>query len=379
MRFLKYTQLRETRQYFLLFLIFVVAKEKVEILLKENEALKNQLKQRDELLTEHANSLIVDDESAPMTETADSRTPDNVSNAFLEILKRENNSLISENEELKVQVEHLKILQREKEKELERVTQKLIAAQAEREKKAQLLKAREKEVSKLQDKLARTEADLQNTESRVETLEEKAKLLHEGIQSEKRQSENSKEEITTIRTALLESERKIKTLETDLSQRSDKMKAKRERIETLEEENVQMTQELDSLKRQNNATTESYLATTKVLREKDHRIEELEEDNKERKKQLRVFGEKVEVLTSQNNRLMEDLRQAEGKFANADRSYRQVSKALDDWRKMIEEPGNGADLWDGEKCERLGKSNRDDREEISEEQKEEDEVGGKML
>ena len=314
-----------------------------------------------------------------MTETADPRTPDNVSNAFLEILKRENNSLISENEELKVQVEHLKILQREKEKELERVTQKLTASQAECEKKAQLLKAREKEVSKLQGKLARTEADLQNNQSRVETLEEKAKLLHEGIQSEKRQSENSKEEISTIRTALLESERKIKTLETDLSQRSDKMKVKRERIETLEEENVQMTQELDSLKRQNNATTESYLATTKVLREKDHRIEELEEDNKEKKKQVRVFGEKVEVLASQNNRLMEDLRQAEEKFANADRSYRQVSKALDDWRRMIEEPGNGADLWDGEKGEGLGKSNRVDREEISEEQKEEDEVGGKML
>lgn len=46
---------------------------------------------------------------------------------------------------------------------------------------------------------------------------------------------------------------------------------------------------------------------------------------------------------------------------------------------MIEEFGNGVDFWDGEKGEGLGKSNRVDWEEISEEQKEEDEVGGKML
>lgn len=348
------------------------AKQKIEILFKENEAMKHQLKERDELLTSCTNSSIVDDETAPVTETDDPRTPDNVSSAFLEILKRENNSLISENEELKVQVDHLKIVQREKEKELERVMQKLAASQAECEKKAQLLKAREKEVSKLQDKLARAEAEIRNTERKVETLEEKAGQLYEEIQSEKRHSANTKEKISTMRTALLEAENKIKTLETDLSQRSNKVKAKRERIETLEEENVQLTQELDSLKRQNNASTESYLAATKVLREKDHRIEELEEDHKERKKQLRVFGEKVEVLTSENNRLVEELQQAEERFANADRSYRRVSKALDNWRKMSKEPGTGAELWDGEKSEGLEKRNRVDREEISEEQEKKD-------
>lgn len=51
---------------------------------------------------EYVNSLIVDDEFVLMIEIVDLWMLDNVSNVFLEILKRENNFLISENEEFKV-------------------------------------------------------------------------------------------------------------------------------------------------------------------------------------------------------------------------------------------------------------------------------------
>lgn len=51
---------------------------------------------------EYVNSLIVDDEFVLMMEIVDLWMLDNVSNVFLEILKRENNFLISENEEFKV-------------------------------------------------------------------------------------------------------------------------------------------------------------------------------------------------------------------------------------------------------------------------------------
>lgn len=126
--------------------------------------------------------------------------------AFLEILKRENNALISDNEELKVQVEHLKSMLREKEKELERVMEKLAASHTECEKTSQTLKTREKEIVRLQAKLDRTEGELRNTHNRVETLQEKSKQLYEEIQSEKRNTEETKEKFAALSRALEDSE-----------------------------------------------------------------------------------------------------------------------------------------------------------------------------
>lgn len=303
---------------------------------------------------------MVENEAEPFTDTADLTTTDAVSSAFLEILKRENNALISDNEELKVQVDHLKSMLREKEKELERVMEKLAASHAECEKTSQTLKTREKEIGRLEGKLDRTEGELRNTYNRVETLEEKSKQLYEEIQSEKRNTEETKEKFVALSRALDDSENKVKTLETDLTQRLNQVKAKRDRIETLEEENVHLTQELDSLKRQNSASTESYLATTKALREKDHRIQELSDDYKEKKKQLKIQGEKVEFLTSENTHLKEELECTEQNFINAERSYRRVSKALEDCRKKFQNIDIGQDLWEKEASEGQEQRNRED-------------------
>lgn len=353
-----------------LFSIALVAKEKVDILCKENDAMRDQLRERDELLTSHSMNQSTENEDVLRTDAADSGAADAVSSAFLEILKRENNALISDNEEHKAQVEHLKSMLREKEKELERVLEKLGASHTECEKTSEMLKVREKEIVKLQEKLDRTEVDLRNTYSRVEALEETSKQLHGGIQSEKRNTENTKEKITTLNNALDDSVNKIRTLETDLTQRSNQMKAKRDRIETLEEENVQLTQNLDNAKRQNKAAMDSYLATTKVLREKDHRIQELEEDNKEKKKQLRIQGEKVEVLTTECTRLKEELERTEQKSANIERSYRRVSKALEDCRKKIQNGLDiGQDLWEKEAGVERKESKREELKKNGDEQK----------
>ena len=83
---------------------------------------------------------MVENEVEPISDAADLTSSEAVSSAFLEILKRENNALISDNEELKAQVEHLKSMLREKEKELERVMEKLTASHAECEKTSQTLK-----------------------------------------------------------------------------------------------------------------------------------------------------------------------------------------------------------------------------------------------
>ena len=330
-------------------------------LYQENEGLRDQLRQRDELLTTHSrNQSMVENEVEPIKDTADLTTADAVSNAFLEILKRENNALISDNEELKAQVDHLKSMLREKDRELERVMEKLSASHAECEKTSQTLKTREKEIARLEAKLDRTEKELRNTHNRVETLEEKCNQLYEEIQSEKRNTDETKEKFLALSRALADSENKIKTLETDLTQGLNQVKEKRDRIETLEEENLKLTQELDYLRRQNSAASESHLATIKQLREKDHRIQALEDDYKEKKKQFEILGEKVEILTSENSRLNEELERTQQKFMNTERSYRRVSKALEDCRKKFQNIDIGQDLWENEGGEGLENRNRED-------------------
>ena len=312
-------------------MIALAAKEKVEILCGENDTLKDQLRQRDELLTEHS----IDNEAASMADAADPNSVGSVGGAFLEILKRENNALISDNEELKAQVGQVKSVLREKEKELERVMEKLASSHAENERALNELKTKERETSRLEKKLYNTEEELRKARARVEKLEEKTQQLKEETQSERNEPEKTKDELVSLTSKLEESKNKIKTLETDLTQRTNQIK--RDRIETLEEENVQLTQELDSLRRQNNAAVESYLALTTVLRDKDQRIRELEDDNKEMKKQLRTQTEKCEILGLENSRLKEELERAEQKYTDTEQSYRLVSKALDESRKTIKD------------------------------------------
>ena len=315
-------------------MIALAAKEKVEILCGENDTLKDQLRQRDELLTEHS----IDNEAASMTDATDPNSVGSVGGAFLEILKRENNALISENEELKAQVGQVKSVLREKEKELERVMEKLASSHAENERALNELKTKERETARLEKKLYNTEEELRKARARVERLEEKTQQLKEETQSERNEPGKTKDELVSLTSKLEESKNKIKTLETDLTQRTNQIKTKRDRIETLEEENVQLTQELDSLRRQNNAAVESYLALTTVLKDKDQRIRELEDDNlKEMKRQLRAQCEKCEILGLENSRLKEELERAEQRYTDTEQSYRLVSKALDESRKTIKD------------------------------------------
>lgn len=339
-------------------MIALAAKEKAEILCKENDSLKDQLQQRDELLTEHS----IENKATSTTETADPDSVVSVGSAFLEILKRENNALINVNEELKAQVDQQKSVLREKEKELERVIEKLASTHLENERTLNELKAKEREVVRLEKKLHNTEEELRKARERVVNLEERTQKLNEATQGERIDKEKTGEKIAHLNNELEESRNKIRTLETDLTHRTNQIKAKRDRIQTLEEENVQLTQELDSLRRQNNGAMDSYLAMSSVLREKDHRIKELEDDNKEKKKQLRTQGEKNEILDSENRRLKEDLEQAEQKFTDTAESYRLVSVALDESRKAIKSnlDNIGQAIRDTEAGEELELRNRGD-------------------
>lgn len=302
--------------------------------------MRDQLKQRDELLTEHSNQSFENEavpttEAALVTEAADPTTVAAVGAAFLEILKRENNALISDNEELKTQVEQLKSMLREKEKELERVMEKLSGAYAENESISAELKAKQREIGKLERKLRNAEEELDRVQQKEKMLEAKNRQLDDEPLNDKRGANRTNEKLECLNNALEDSKNKIRTLETDVTQKKNQIKAKKDRIETLEEENVQLTQEMDSLKRQNNAAMESYLAMTTVLREKDLKIKELEDDNKEKRRQLRTQGEKVEVLSLENSRLREELERVEQRFTDKEQSYRLVSQALDESRKAI--------------------------------------------
>ena len=302
--------------------------------------MRDQLKQRDELLTEHSNQSFENEavpatEAAPVIEAADPTTVAAVGAAFLEILKRENNALISDNEELKTQVEQLKSMLREKEKELERVMEKLSGAYAENESISTELKAKQREIGKLERKLRNAEEELDRIQQKEKMLEAKNRQLDDETLNDKRSAEGTNEKLECLNNALEDSKNKIRTLETDLTQKKNQIKAKKDRIETLEEENVQLTQEMDSLKRQNNAAMESYLAMTTVLTEKDLKIKELEDDNKEKRRQLRTQGEKVEVLSLENSRIREELERVEQRLTDKEQSYRLVSQALDESRKAI--------------------------------------------
>ena len=314
--------------------IFLAAKEKVDILCKESVSLRDQLKQRDDLLTEHSNQSF-ENEAVPVTEAADPTTAAAVGAAFLEILKRENNALIRDNEELKTQVEQLKSMLREKERDLERVMEKLSGAHAENESISTELKGKQRQIEKLEKKLRNAEEERDKEQQKAKMLEVKNRQLDDETLNDKRSADKTNEKLECLNNALEDSKNKIRTLETDLTQKKNQIKAKKDRIETLEEENVQLTQELDSLRRQNNAAMESYIALTTVLREKDLKIKELEDDKKEKRRQLRTQGEKAEVLSSENSRLREELERVEQRFTDKEQSYRLVSQALDESRKAI--------------------------------------------
>lgn len=313
---------------------FLAAKEKVDILCKESVSLRDQLKQRDDLLTEHSNQSF-ENEAVPVTEAADPTTAAAVGAAFLEILKRENNALIRDNEELKTQVEQLKSMLREKERDLERVMEKLSGAHAENESISTELKAKQRQIEKLEKKLRNAEEERDKEQHKAKMLEVKNRQLDDETLNDKRSADKTNEKLECLNNALEDSKNNIRTLETDLTQKKNQIKAKKDRIETLEEENVQLTQELDSLKRQNNAAMESYIAMTTVLREKDLKIKELEDDKKEKRRQLRTQEEKAEVLSSENSRLREELERVEQRFTDKEQSYRLVSQALDESRKAI--------------------------------------------
>ena len=313
---------------------FLAAKEKVDILCKESVSLRDQLKQRDDLLTEHSNQSF-ENEAVPVTEAADPTTAAAVGAAFLEILKRENNALIRDNEELKTQVEQLKSMLREKERDLERVMEKLSGAHAENESISTELKAKQRQIEKLEKKLRNAEEERDKEQHKAKMLEVKNRQLDDETMNDKRSADKTNEKLECLNNALADSKNNIRTLETDLTQKKNQIKAKKDRIETLEEENVQLTQELDSLRRQNNAAMESYIAMTTVLREKDLKIKELEDDKKEKRRQLRTQGEKAEVLSSENSRLREELERVEQRFTDKEQSYRLVSQALDESRKAI--------------------------------------------
>ena len=313
---------------------FLAAKEKVDILCKESVSLRDQLKQRDDLLTEHSNQSF-ENEAVPVTEAADPTTAAAVGAAFLEILKRENNALIRDNEELKTQVEQLKSMLREKERDLERVMEKLSGAHAENESISTELKAKHRQIEKLEKKLRNAEEERDKEQQKAKMLEVKNRQLDDETLNDKRSADKTNEKLECLNNALEDSKNNIRTLETDLTQKKNQIKAKKDRIETLEEENVQLTQELDSLRRQNNAAMESYIAMTTVLREKDLKIKELEDDKKEKRRQLRTQGEKAEVLSSENSRLREELERVEQRLTDKEQSYRLVSQALDESRKAI--------------------------------------------
>lgn len=296
--------------------------------------MRDQLKQRDDLLTEHSNQSF-ENEAVPVTEAADPTTAAAVGAAFLEILKRENNALIRDNEELKTQVEQLKSMLREKERDLERVMEKLSGAHAENESISTELKAKHRQIEKLEKKLRNAEEERDKEQQKAKMLEVKNRQLDDETLNDKRSADKTNEKLECLNNALEDSKNNIRTLETDLTQKKNQIKAKKDRIETLEEENVQLTQELDSLRRQNNAAMESYIAMTTVLREKDLKIKELEDDKKEKRRQLRTQGEKAEVLSSENSRLREELERVEQRFTDKEQSYRLVSQALDESRKAI--------------------------------------------
>ncbi|XP_068714557.1 myosin-13-like [Montipora foliosa] len=291
------------------------AKDKVESLCKEIDTLKDQVKDRDELLTEHS----IEEENASFTDAADPTTVPSVGGAFLEILKRENNALISVNEELKAQVDQVKNVLREKEKELERVMEKLASSNAEKEKALNELKVKERETVKLERKLHNTEEDLRKARDKVGKLE-KAQLSGR-TDVKKHNAEKEKENLSN---ELEKSLNKIRTLETEVTLWTNQVKAKQDRLETLEEENIQITEDLASLRRQKDGAMDSYLELTTVLKEKEKKIKELENDSKEKKKQLRAQSEKSEILETENIDLKEELE-----------SYRLVSVALDESRKAL--------------------------------------------
>ena len=294
------------------------AKEKVENLCKEIDALKDQLQQRDDLLTEHS----IEEENASIVDTSDPNSVPSVGAAFLEILKRENNALISDNEELKAQIEQTKNVLREKEKEMERVMEKLASSHAEKEKVFNELKTKEREIVKLERKL--------HDHEKLDRLG-KTTQLSEGIDVKRKDAEKAEKLSNELERSL----NKLKNLETELTQCTYEIKAKQDRIDALEEESVRITEELASQKRQKNCAMDSYLELTTSMKEKEQKIKEMEEENKELKNQLKVQGEKNEIIGSENSCLKEELGRAEERFTNTEQSYRLVSAALNESRKAM--------------------------------------------
>lgn len=291
------------------------AKEKVENLCKEIDALKDQLQQRDDLLTEHS----IEEENASIVDTSDPNSVPSVGAAFLEILKRENNALISDNEELKAQIEQIRNVLREKEKEMERVMEKLASSHAEKEKAFNELKTREREIIILEKKL--------HDHEKLDRLGKTAQLK-EGVDVKRKDAEKLSSELER-------SLNKLKNLETELTQCTYEIKAKQDRIDTLEEESVRIAEELASQKRQKSCAMDSYLELTTSMKEKKQKIKEIEGENLELKKQLKAQTEKNEIMGSENSCLKEELGRAEERFTNTEQSYLLVSAALDESRKVM--------------------------------------------
>ena len=257
---------------------------------------------------------------------------DSIASAFVEILKRENNALISENEKLNILMEHLKGAMREKEKELERVMEKLAASHAESEKTLQALQLREREIGKLKEDMARKDGRVHQIPDQAELLQGKNRKLNEESECDKCNAVKTEDGSVILTKALEDAKNTIETLNAELRQKESQLKAKNIRIGALEEENAQLSQQVESLKRQISAGKESQATLSKELNKKELEITGLEGELAENKQQLREGGEKIEMLLSKNKRLTDAFEASQLNLKETKQSYLSISRALEQSR-----------------------------------------------
>ncbi|XP_031559991.1 centromere protein F-like [Actinia tenebrosa] len=284
-------------------------KERLGALTKELQTLRQIISENEQKAMKVAQESEKDnDESCHQEPVAMGSRSD--AHAFLDILKKENRTLLRDLEQLKLQREQMKSIIEEKTNEIERSATKVAEMRIEVQDLRRELKTSKGKVSKLEGTVESRDRELGNLKEKVA----KYKVNEERMKNEiKTLTWKNQLEAQNKHDELVEQSKRLETADVEKGRRPSDSEnhAEESKVAAMEDKICQLSKENESLHEQLRCLREINSALAENAQEKDNRLKLYYNEKHDEIKKEEARLERVENLLLENGRLKERVRELE--------------------------------------------------------------------
>ena len=248
------------------------------------------------------------------------------------MLKKENAGLVRENEEVKRQRDHMKHLLEEKDREVDRLNDKLSASRSELDITLRALREIEGIAERLRTELGDKETKITSLVGERDALRKENEKFCKELDCFKLQSEVARDEHASLAKEFERSQKVVKSLENRLGSKTNLLKEKQQRLDTLEVRNAKQAEELKQVKGKSKTTKQSSVE----LEDSKQVVRSLENLLNAKEASVEQQQERVHLLFEENKGLKKDLERLTSENEQMNSSYKSVCKALEESRNALQ-------------------------------------------